>query len=306
MRKNVWRINGTEANAVEGEVIWAPAKSLWNTIMLFGAIALAPIYFSWSALVFFLSFTYISMLLGHSLGMHRRLIHRSFECSKPLEYFLVWLGALVGMAGPFGILKIHDLRDWAQREEKCHDFFAHRRGLLMDAFWQLHCTFKFSSPPVFRIEDEFANDRFYIFLEKTWQLQQVLFSVILFVVGGMPWLVWGVFVRVAISVASHWVVTYYAHNPGLGNWRVFCASVQASNLSHIAFLTHGECWHNNHHAFPESARMGLDNGQLDVGWIVLKWLEQRGWVWNLGLPRAASMRDDLNFEVNFLLKNRSS
>jgi fatty-acid desaturase len=118
----------------------------------------------------------------------------------------------------------------------------------------------------------------------------------------MPWLVWGVFVRVAVSVASHWVVTYYAHNPGLGNWRVFRASVQASNLSRIAFLTHGECWHNNHHAFPESARLGLDDGQLDVGWIVLKWLEQRGWVWNLGLPRAASMRDDLNFEVNFLLK----
>jgi hypothetical protein len=36
--------------------------------------------------------------------------------AKVLERFLVWLGVLVGMAGPFGILRIHDIRDWAQRE----------------------------------------------------------------------------------------------------------------------------------------------------------------------------------------------
>ncbi|TAG25764.1 MAG: acyl-CoA desaturase [Burkholderiales bacterium] len=302
MRKKVWRIDGSGANATDGQVVWSPAKSIWNLAMFVCAIVLAPIYFSWAAFLFFLIFTYISMLLGHSLGMHRRLIHRSYECSKPLEYFLVWLGALVGMAGPFGILKIHDLRDWAQRQEKCHDFFAHRRGLLMDAFWQLNCVFKFSAPPAFKIEDDFANDKFYIFLEKTWELQQALFGIFLFWIGGMPLLVWGVFVRVAVSVSSHWIVTYYAHNPGLGNWKVHGAAVQASNLSRIALLTHGECWHNNHHAFPESAKMGLDEGQLDVGWIVLRWLEKLGWVWNLGLPRDSLKREDLNFEVDFLLK----
>ncbi len=302
MRKKVWRILDNEANAVDGRVVWSPVKSLWNSTILVGALILAPLYFSWSAFLFFVVFTYLSMLLGHSLGMHRLLIHRSYECLKPLEYFLVWVGALVAMAGPFGILKIHDLRDWAQREEKCHDFFAHRRGLLMDAFWQLHCEFKFTAPPIFKIEEEFSNDRFYIFLENTWQVQQAFFGLIMFAIGGMPWLVWGVFVRVAVSVSAHWVVTYYAHNPGLGNWRVPKACVQASNLSHIAFLTHGECWHNNHHAFPESAKMGLDEGQLDVGWIVLKWFERFGWAWNLGVPRNPSKREDLHFEVDFLLK----
>jgi fatty-acid desaturase len=225
--------------------------------------------------------------------MHRRLIHRSFECAKPFERFLVYLGVLVGMAGPFGIIKIHDIRDWAQREKYCHDFFAHRRGIWMDAFWQLHCTFKFIKPPKFKIEPEFYNDAWYQFMEKTWWLQQLLLAALLYFSGGIAWLVWGIAVRVAVCVTSHWIVTYFAHNPGPGRWFVKDAAVQASNLQHWAFLTHGECWHNNHHAFPESARMGIEPGQLDTGWLVLCGLTKLGIVYNLGLPRDACKRLDL-------------
>lgn len=298
MRNGVWQIDGSNADATQGRVIWSPVKSIWNTLMYAGAIVLGPLYFSWPAFVFFIVFTYLSLLMGHSLGMHRRSIHRSFECSKTFERFLVWLGVLVGMAGPFGILKIHDLRDWAQREPECHEFFAHRRGLLMDAFWQLHCTFEFVKPPQFSVEADFSNDRFYQFLEKTWYLQQMLFGLGLYVFGGMPWLVWGMFVRVAVSVTSHWVVTYYAHNTGPGDWLVPGAAVQASNLPHVAFLTHGECWHNNHHAFPESARMGIEPGQLDTGWLVLKLLERLGIVWSIGTPREPALREDLSYKPN--------
>jgi len=149
MRKDVWRIDAQGANALVGNVVWAPAKSLWNSTMFLGAVALAPLHCSWSAFAVFLALSYPTLLLGHSLGMHRGLIHRSFDSPKPLERTLVWLGVLVGMAGPFGILRIHDLRDWAQREPRCHDFFAHRRGIWIDALWQLHCTFRFRNPPQF-------------------------------------------------------------------------------------------------------------------------------------------------------------
>jgi fatty-acid desaturase len=298
MRKGVWRIDGTNANPIEGNVVWSPAKSIWNTFILCGALWLAPQYFSWSAFFFFLVFTYVSMLLGHSLGMHRRLIHKSYECPKWFERLLVWVGVLVGMAGPFGILRIHDIRDWAQREPKCHDFFAHRKGLFQDAFWQLHCSFAFAKPPSFIVEPEFAIDPWYQFMEKTWMAQQVLLGLLLFWLGGMAWLAWVGFARVALSVTSHWVVTYYAHNPGAGNWFVPNASVQASNLPGLAVITHGECWHNNHHAFPESARMGIEPGQLDTGWLVLLALEKLGLVWNIGAPRHSTKREDLVYKTN--------
>ena len=31
-----------------------------------------------------------------------------------------------GMAGPFGIVRLHDFRDWAQRQAACHDYSCHR------------------------------------------------------------------------------------------------------------------------------------------------------------------------------------
>jgi fatty-acid desaturase len=261
--------------------------------MFLCAVVLGPMYFSWSALFLFLGFSYATLLLGHSIGMHRCLIHRSFECAKPLERFLVYLGVLVGMAGPFGILRIHDVRDWAQREPACHEFFAHRRGLLMDAFWQLHCQFEFEQPPVFTIEEGVRRDRWYQAMEATWPLHQLVLAAVFFAIGGVSWVVWGVAVRVAVSTSSHWIVTYFAHNPGPGRWLVPGAAVQASNLNGWAFLTHGECWHNNHHAFPESARMGLDADQADSGWWVLQQLHRFGLVHRLGLPRPAAAREDL-------------
>lgn len=293
MRNGVWRIKGLGANAVEGRVIWAPRKSFWNSFMLLLAIGLAPRYFSGSAVAVCLALSYLTLLFGHSIGMHRRLIHKTFDCPKGFERFLVWLGVLVGMAGPFGILRIHDLRDWAQRQPECHDFFAHRRGLWVDALWQLHCTFEFQHPPTFDIEPEFRDDRWYRWMEATWPLHQAALALMLYWIGGTPWVVWGVFVRVAVSVASHWIVTYFVHNPGPGRWWVPGAAVQASNLAGWGFLTHGECWHNNHHAFPESARMGLEPGEFDPGWQVLRALENLGLVTHLGVPRRNEQRDDL-------------
>jgi len=293
MRPTVFRIQAENANPNAGKVIWSAAKSLWNTGMLFTAIFVAPFYTTVGSVALFLGMTYFTLLFGHSIGMHRALIHRSITCSKWLERALVYLGVLVGMAGPFGILRIHDVRDWAQREMACHDFFAHRRCLIVDAFWQLNCRFEFLSPPKFVIEPELARDPWYRFLEKTWMLQQLPIAALLYLLGGFPWVLWGICVRVAVSNAAHWIVTYLTHNPGPGSWFVSDAGVQASNLDGFGLITMGECWHNNHHAFPESAKMGLNAGELDPGWWAIQVFAKLGLVARIGLPREEEYRSDL-------------
>jgi len=293
MRPPAFRVRSEGADPCAGRVRWAPAKSTWHFGLAATAVICAPLTASIDAVLVFLALTYVTLLLGHSVGMHRKLIHRTFECPKWLERTLVYLGVLVGMAGPLGILRIHDVRDWAQREPMCHDFFAHRRSIWQDALWQLTCRFEFNRPPEFRIEPEVEQDRFYQWLERTWMLQQLPLATVLFLLGGWGWVVWGVCLRVTISVAGHWVVTYITHNPGPTPWLVRGAGVQASNLNGYGLLTMGECWHNNHHAFPESARIGLREGELDPGWLVNSFLQRRGLATQIGTPRQHSERGDL-------------
>lgn len=110
---------------------------------------------------------------------------------------LVYLGVLVGMAGPTAMIRTHDMRDWAQRQRECHDYFGHRAGFWRDGWHQLHCELRLDHPPVFRLEPRIAADPFYAWLERHWMAQQLPWAVLFYEVGGLPWLVWGVCVRVA-------------------------------------------------------------------------------------------------------------
>ena len=298
MRPSVFRIDPNGANPNNGRVVWSPAKSIWNNAMLLLSVLVAPFYISISAVFLFLTLTYGTLLFGHSVGMHRAFIHRSLRCEKWLERLLIYLGVLVGMAGPFGILKIHDIRDWAQREPSCHDFFSHRSSFLVDAFWQLNCRFEFEKPPRFEIEPSTISDPWYRFLEQTWMLQQLPLAILLYYFGGLPWVLWGVCVRVFVSNFAHWTVTYVTHNPGPGNWFVKEAGVQASNLNGFGFISMGECWHNNHNAFPESAQIGLYKGETDPGWLVIQFLDKLGFVKHIGVPRGNAEREDLLHSAN--------
>ena len=260
--------------------------------MILGSL-LAPFYFSWSALGVFLLSSYVTLLIGHSVGMHRMMIHRSFDAPRPLKRFLILVGVLVGMGGPTNILKIHDIRDWAQRLPACHPFFSHKRHYVQDMAWQLFCRFDFERPPSFHVESDLRDDPYIQFYDKTWWLIQLLLAGGLYLLGGIEWLLWGCCLRVFVSIAGHWTVTYFCHNPGPAKWHVEGAGVQASNLRFSGFITHGECWHNNHHAFPESAQIGLDANQTDPAWAVIRCLERFGLARDVKGPRGASQREDL-------------
>lgn len=290
----VIRIDDRQSSTIDGRVTLDWPKLTWNIIMIGGSL-LAPFFVSLSSVFLFLALSYVTLLLGHSVGMHRMMIHRSFETPPWLRKFLIFLGTLVGMGGPSRIISVHDIRDWAQRQPHCHDYFSHRRHFLQDLSWQLFCKFKFDTPPKVLIEDRLAKDPFIQFLDQSWFGLQALLAVLLFVIGGVDWVIWGVCLRVFVSVAGHWTVTYICHNPGPGRWDVIDAGVQASDIpGYVAgLLTHGECWHSNHHAFPESACIGLEKGQIDPAWAVIKTLKTFGLAWSVGQPRQETERDDL-------------
>lgn len=278
---------------VNGKVLYSPAKSLWISFMLVAALVGGFLTFSWSAFVIFLVTTATILLFGHSLGSHRKLIHGSYQCPKWLEYAFVYCGVQVGLAGPLGLLHQHDLRDYAQRLPKCHEYLSHGSSFWRDAWWQLHCDLHLSNPPQLKIESRIADDRFYQFLERTWMLQQLPLALLLYACGGWGFVFWGSCARVTAAVIGHWLIGYFAHNHGSMHYEVHDAAVQGRNIRLTSLLTMGESWHNNHHAFPGSARLGLFPGEWDPGWWTLVVLQKLGLVWEIRLPAALPERSEL-------------
>lgn len=283
----------TMTNPCDGIVVWSPVKSLWFTAHALVALVGGSLTFRWDAAAFSCALTLFTLCLGHSIGLHRLLIHRSFECSRWLEYVLVHLGTVVGMGGPFRMLYAHDIRDWSQRHAQCHAFFVDQRPLWRDLLWQLHCEMRLAHPPKFVIEASVARDRVYCWMQRTWMLQQVPWALLCFLIGSWPFLVWGISVRVTLSLVGHSLVGYLAHNVGRRDWHLAGHAVQGYNVPGLSLLTMGEAWHNNHHAFPGSARLGLRASQFDPGWWMLVAMRALGLVWNLKQPADLPQRPDL-------------
>jgi len=288
------RIQATaQSRADLGRVVWSPAKSIWITTMYLLSLLALLEYRDACAIIFACLFTLFTLCFGHSLGMHRLLIHRSFTAPRWLEYWLVHLGVIVGIAGPIGMMRAHDERDWAQRQPRCHAFFGQQSHWWRDWFWQLHCQFKSDHFPSFTAEPSVNTDRCYHLMQLTWMLQQLPWAILFYFCGGISWVLWGIAVRISLSVTGHWLIGYFAHRQGEQHWLIPGAAVQGFNLPWLGWICMGENWHNNHHAYPGSAQLGLKAGESDPGWCVLKRLESLGLVKQLVTPDLITSRNDL-------------
>ena len=74
------------------------------------------------------------------------------------------------------------------------------------------------------------------------------------IVGGLTGLLWGGAVRVFLLHHATFSINSLCHSFGR---RPFTTGDESRNLAWLAPLAFGEAWHNNHHAFPTSARHGL-------------------------------------------------
>jgi hypothetical protein len=52
----------------------------------------------------------------------------------------------------------------------------------------------------------------------------------------------------------------------------------------VSIVAFGEGWHNTHHAFPYSARHGLEWYEFDLTWLTIRGLQFLGLAWDLVLP----------------------
>ena len=120
---------------------------------------------------------------------------------------------------------------------------------------------------------DLAKHRFYLWLNEWHWVPLATLGVILFAIGGLPMMLWGVCVRTVFGLHATWLVNSATHMWG---GRRFATRDDSRNNWWVAALTFGEGWHNNHHAHPTSIRHGLAWYEIDHSWILVNILKRVG------------------------------
>ena len=120
---------------------------------------------------------------------------------------------------------------------------------------------------------DLAKDPVHVWLTKYHYVPMIVLGVVLFAVGGWPFLLWGIFLRTVVGLHATWMVNSITHVWGS---RRFATKDLSTNNWWVALLTFGEGWHNNHHAHPVSARHGLTWYEIDLNWYGIWALKKLG------------------------------
>jgi len=190
-----------------------------------------------------------------------------------LEYAIALIGALALQGGPIFWGAGHRLHH-AHTEDIDKDPYSAQRG-----FWWSHMLWLFYPRSEFFDYESFKQyvpdldrDPFYRWLNRYFLLLQIPLGVVLYLLGGWSFVLYGVFLRAVLLWHSTWLINSASHMTG---YRRFKSEDNSRNLWWAALLTYGEGWHNNHHAHPRVAKAGLQWWEIDMTWWaiqLLKWL----------------------------------
>lgn len=232
--------------------------------------ALFPANFSWSAVGVAVFLHWLTIGLGISLGFHRLATHRSFRVPRWLEYFFILCGTLAGQGGVKGWVGYHRMHHLsADRSADPHNS--------TQGFWWSHIIWLMHEVPtrgeLRRFTKDIADDPFYRFCHRHYIALQVVLALFLYGLGGMPFVVWGVLVRLFVGFHCTCFVNSVCH---LFGYRTHEVNDRSTNCWWVALLTYGEGWHNNHHAFQHSAQHGLRWWEIDLTWLTIRFLSVLG------------------------------
>ncbi|MDB5039131.1 MAG: Stearoyl-CoA 9-desaturase [Bacteriovoracaceae bacterium] len=264
----------------EFKVRWA---SVVTYLILHAGVIAGFWFFTWPAFLSGLILAYISGFIGISVGYHRLLTHKSFDTYNWVKYAHVFLAVIGMQLGPITWVRTHKIHH--ARADTDEDPHTQIYGWL----WGLCGWLMLSHPKIGKsflgrhldLKDLTA-DKTIVFFEKHWFTIFLLSFVPLYFFGGISFVLWcGCFRAVYLSYFI-WILNVSGHGTGA---RKFPTRDRSTNSLIISIASGGEGWHNNHHFMPSSARFGIFPGQLDIGFMWIKFLEMIGLAWNLKTPK---------------------
>jgi stearoyl-CoA desaturase (delta-9 desaturase) len=288
-------------------------SSFWSKLVTLVAVLVPPlglasamgllwgVAFHWIDVVLLVGF-YVVCAFGTTIGFHRYFTHRGFETRAPVKAVLAILGCMT-MQGPVtqwvtDHRKHHALSDRPGDPHSPH--VGHGDGPLgfVKGFLHAHIGWMLSNLGLEQGREygrDLYEDRLVRTIDRMYAVWVVLtfglpFAIAYAVGGtfeaGIEGLVWGGLLRIFLYQHATFSVNSICHMFGRKDFR---SRDEARNNWIVALLVFGEGWHNNHHAFPSSARHGLRKHQFDVSWWVIRGLEKLRLVWDVKVPDASQL-----------------
>jgi stearoyl-CoA desaturase (delta-9 desaturase) len=266
-----------------------PFVGLVTAIVLLWGVA-----FDWVHLMI-LGIMYLGTAVGITVGFHRLFTHRSFKTPKPVVAILAILGSMA-VEGPLlqwvGAHRRH--HQHSDQEEDPHSPHIHGSGIWSMARGLYHAhvgwLFRTSAHSTARYTGDLRKDRLLRWISRLFPLWVVIGLLIPAILGGlltMSWMgvllgfIWGGLVRVFLVHHVTWSINSVCHIWGS---RPYDCHDESRNNAIFGVLALGEGWHNNHHAFPTSARHGLRWWQIDVSYMIIWAMSKVGLASDIRIP----------------------
>jgi stearoyl-CoA desaturase (delta-9 desaturase) len=238
---------------------------------------------------------YALSITGMTVGFHRYFTHLTFSTKPWLRDTLLILGSMAGQGPVVYWVALH--RRHHQRSDQTGDphspYIKRERALHgWERFLHSHFGWAFDHdvPSTLHYAPDWLREPRIMRLSQGYYLWMslgiVVPSAVCGLLAGSWWAalsgaLWAGPIRIYAGENAIWTITSLTHLFGRQDYQ---SSDQSRNLGWLSLLTFGESWHNNHHAFPWSARFGLEWWQVDIGAMVIRTFGRLGWAWDIKHP----------------------
>jgi stearoyl-CoA desaturase (Delta-9 desaturase) len=242
---------------------------------------------TWTAAAIGIAFYWIRMFFIGA-GYHRYFSHRAFKTGRVFQFILAFMAQTTTQKSIIW---------WAAKHRHHHrhsDTEDDVHSPVRRSFIYSHVGWIF--------DRKHGNDVFdwdsvkdltkypeLMFLHRFEQTPSLIAIMLCWLIGGWSGVVVGFFWSTVAVYHGTFAINSLAHVHGS---KRYLTGDESRNNAWLAFVTMGEGWHNNHHAYQYAARQGFRWWEFDPTYYLLRGFEKLGVVWDLRMPPAAVLANE--------------
>jgi stearoyl-CoA desaturase (delta-9 desaturase) len=204
--------------------------------------------------------------LGIVVMFHRNLTHNSYNTFGFIKKLFSVLGSLAGTGSPLAWVAIH-INHHLHSDKSNDPHSPVHKGLsifLLDYHKDIAPATKWRMKHL-------ITDPFQQLLHRYYFGILVLYSLVLFLLGGFWLMVFFHWIPAAVTGIMSNVVNFIGHSPSwLGSFRRYNLNDASTNNWIWAVPSWGETWHNNHHRYPKRFNCGEKWWEIDISAYIIK------------------------------------